>query len=199
MGARDRYEEALKIYRVRGDQGNIAWTLSNLADVATAADDYSSARELYSSSLRLFRELDDKAGVASVSVDLGNVHRESGSQRQAARSYREALAVYSETSDGRGCARVLESCSELAAGQRQERIALRLAAAAASIRVASGTPLPQRQQDRLRRRNAASQQSLGIEAETIWREGQRMALAQALESALAVLDMIESDNQLSAV
>jgi predicted ATPase len=199
MGARDRYEEALKIYRVRGDQGNIAWTLSNLADVATAAEDYSSARELYSSSLRLFRELDDKAGVASVSVDLGNVHRESGSQRQAARSYREALAVYSETSDSRGCARVLESCSELAAGQRQERIALRLAAAAASIRVASGTPLPQRQQDRLRRRNAAMQQSLGIEAETIWREGQRMALAQALESALAVLDMIETDNQLSAV
>ena len=198
-GARDRYEEALKIYRKSGDQRNTAWTLSNLADAATAAEDYRSARELYSSSLRLFRETDDKAGVASVSVDLGNVHREIGSERQASRNYREALAVYRETSDSRGCARVLESCSEVAAAHRQERMALRLAAAAASIRVASGAPLLRRQGDRRRRRTAEMRGRLGIEAETIWLEGQAMAIEQALESALAVLDSLGTDNQLSGV
>ena len=78
-------------------------------------------------------------------------------------------------------------------------MALRLAAAAASIRVASGAPLLRRQGDRRRRRTAEMRGRLGIEAETIWLEGQAMAIEQALESALAVLDSLGTDNQLSAV
>jgi predicted ATPase len=110
-------EEALALYRKRGDKGGSALALQHLGSVAVDQGDYGQARALYEEALALKRELGDQPGVATSLFDLGLVAHEQGDAGRAAALYAECLARYRGLGDTQGIARALGNLGTVAHDQ----------------------------------------------------------------------------------
>ena len=183
--ARALHEESLTIFRALGDSHGVAWALDHLGDVARNQKDFETARVRYAECLAIFRTLGHKSDIASSLADLGNLARDQGDYASARTRYIESMAIFGELGDRRGIARLLESFAGLAAAQHRPERALRLAAAAGSLRETVGAPRLSSEQMDAERGLAIARQTLGQAASQVEEaRGAAMTWEQAIAYAL---------------
>jgi non-specific serine/threonine protein kinase len=183
--ARALYEEALAIHRQLDNAQGIADSLSHLGLLAHYQHDHATASRLHSNSLALWRELGDRFGIAWALSNLGLVAYR-GDLNQADSLLRESVEINDSLASTWGIACSLEGLAILAAKRGQAERALRLAGAAAALRIKAGTPLPPAGHTALQRVLQAVSQQVGLErALAVEAEGQRFAPEEAIRVALA--------------
>jgi predicted ATPase/DNA-binding SARP family transcriptional activator len=91
--AKDRFEEALELWRELGDEGGIARCLSDLGTVAAAVEDWDEATELLEESAARFRALDEPTRLAIVLANLGHIAHAQGDYLGSIDVTTEALAL----------------------------------------------------------------------------------------------------------
>ena len=105
-------------------------------------DQPAEARPLFERAVALQREIGDPHMLANFLSNLGDAARESDDGEEAGRCYRESLGLAWSLGEQWLIAYLLEDVAMLAAQDGHAAPAIRLAAAAASLREAIGTPLP---------------------------------------------------------
>ena len=178
--ARTALEEATAMFEDLGDRSGAAWSINSQGDTARDQGDLAAARLLYERALSIFRDCSDQWGTARSLTDLGYIRGEQREYAAAHAAFREALETFRSLGHRRGIARVLEGFACLAAARAEPAAALKLAAAAAGLRVSISAPLPHAEQQKLDRLLSRARETLGKpEAEKAWAEGSAMSLEQA--------------------
>jgi predicted ATPase len=187
------YDECLAIFHEVGDNTGIAWTLNYLGDLVQESVDFIAARSYYEQSLSAFRKLRDDWGIASALCDLARLSAAQSKHQDAERLYCESIRMFQDLGHKRGIARVLECFSITAAAQSRPEQSLRLAGAAAALRMHIGSPLIPAEQSRLDKQLESARNMLtnaaGLEA---WSSGWEMSLAEAVDEALGRKDTAKS-------
>jgi predicted ATPase len=183
--ARSLYAECLGIFQTLGDHSCVAWSLNYQGDVARDQGESAAARSLYEQALANFREVGDRWGIAGTLADLGTLAREHGDSARAHSLYRESLRIFQELNHKRGIARLLEclACSE--AVQLHVERSLRLAGAAAALRLNIGAPLTPAEQKKLEAILSPAREILSNpDGAAAWLEGWDMPMEKAIEEVL---------------
>jgi tetratricopeptide (TPR) repeat protein len=181
-GAVRLFEQCREVFEAQGDRLGVGWALDQQGDAARDAGDPTAARELYERSLEIFRELEHGGGVATALTDLARLARREGDLETARGRCAEVLALGEFGSD-RAAARLLEELATLAAVDARPQRALTLFAAAASLRVRLGWPVPASERAGSERQIQELKDALGSGAVPAWGEGWRMDTLEALRFA----------------
>jgi tetratricopeptide (TPR) repeat protein len=99
---KQRYEEALGIFRELGDKVGVASSLNNLASVARHRGDFAPARSLIEESVQICRETGNEMGLANSLSNLANLHLEQGRFAEAQTLYDEGRGICRGWGDGWG-------------------------------------------------------------------------------------------------
>ncbi len=183
--ARSLYGECLAIFAGLGDRTGVAWSLNHQGDAAREQGDCAAARTLYEQALAIFRELGDRWGIAGTLADLGTLAREQGDCATAQSLYRESLIVFQELEHKRGIARLLECFACAAAAERQAERSLRLAGAAAALRLNIGAPLTPVELAKLEAiLEPARQELIDTTGATAWLEGWDTPVEKTIDEVL---------------
>jgi predicted ATPase len=183
--ARGLYAECLAIFKALGDRTGVAWSLNHQGDAAREQGDVADARNLYQQALAIFREVGDRWGIAGTLADLGTLAREQGDCATAQSLYRESLIAFQELEHKRGIARLLECFACAAAVEGQAERSLRLAGAAAALRLNIGAPLTPAEHAKLEAiLDPARQALLNTTGATAWLEGWDMPVEKAIDEVL---------------
>jgi non-specific serine/threonine protein kinase len=201
--ARERYEEALELYRETGNREAIASVLNNLGTVALARGDLDTARVLHAESLAIKRDLGDAAAVAVSLTNLGTVERARGDLGRARDLHEESLTIRRQLADARGVAQSLNNlgtvaavAGDLAAARacHEESLLLRrrLGDKNGTVMVLVNLGLVGRAEGRLAEARTMLQEALLLSRELGSREGQAHALAGLGRVAQAAGDRDEA-------
>ncbi|MGC2705737.1 MAG: tetratricopeptide repeat protein, partial [Candidatus Acidiferrales bacterium] len=183
--ARTLYGECLEIFAALGDRTGVAWSLNHQGDAAREQGDVADARNLYQQALTIFRELGDRWGIAGTLADLGTLAREQEDCSTAQSLHRESLIIFRELEHKRGIARLLECFACTAAVQRKSERSLRLAGAAAALRLNVGTPLTPAEHAKLEAILEPARQALiDTTGATAWLEGWDMPVEKTIDEVL---------------
>lgn len=112
--ARERFEEALRHYRLAGDVQGEALCLRSLGELALEASDPGTARIRFEDALPLFRLIRDPRGEAYCLRRMADAEVESDHLDVARRRYEEALPVYRHIRDAVGEANCLRGEGDIA-------------------------------------------------------------------------------------
>jgi predicted ATPase/class 3 adenylate cyclase/Tfp pilus assembly protein PilF len=185
LRARALLEESLAIRRTLGDKVNVAASLNRLGLVEYHAGEYGRAAALVAEALILARELGDKEAIADgVSVKARLASRRTAG-RDAADLWRQSLVLRRTMGDRRGLAECLEGLAAAAHAGGDQKMAVRLLAAAATIRERIGAPPLPADREEADRIMAAARARLGAEGfERSRAEGLVLSPEQAVDAAL---------------
>jgi tetratricopeptide (TPR) repeat protein len=92
--ARERYEEALPIYRAIGDRLGEANALLSLGDLTRKEDRYSQAWDFYEQVLSFYRTIGDHYSLARVLYRMGDWYVEQGKPQDAISLYQQAVDLW---------------------------------------------------------------------------------------------------------
>ncbi len=183
--ARELYAECLAIFEALGDRTGVAWSLNHQGDAAREQGDVADARNLYQQALGIFRDLGDRWGIAGTLADLGTLAREQRDCATAQSLHRESLIMFRDLEHKRGIARLLECFACTAAAQRNAERSLRLAGAAAALRLTIGAPLTPAEHAKLETiLDSARQALINTTGATAWLEGWDMPVEKAIDEVL---------------
>ena len=107
--ARHVLKQCVELARDRGNKGDMAKALTNLAWVDSELSDFVSAQALSHEALGLHEESGDKRGVALALNNIGWVHNYRGFYRKGRSYHEQGLALRREIGDQRGIAFALSS------------------------------------------------------------------------------------------
>jgi len=177
-------QESLALWRRLGDTRGAAVTLNNLGATAHARGDHERATALCQESLGLCRELGDKE-MAYALTNLAGIARDQGDIASAAALYAESLALFWRGGERAAIAGCLEGLADVASVGGKHARAIRLLAAAATLRTVIGAPVwPLHQANHTsvtsRARGALDDDLFAAE----WTVGQSLSLDQAIDEAL---------------
>ncbi|HLV80367.1 MAG TPA: tetratricopeptide repeat protein [Chthonomonadaceae bacterium] len=182
--ARRYYEESLALRRKLRDIWGIAASLNNLGQLAHQEGDYERACSLLEESLAIRRTLEDRRNIAISLNLLGRIACRQGDLAAAWTQQQESLALCWELRDRRSLAYSLEAIAQLALLQAHSERAIRLFAAASSLRLAIRAPLPPAEQVDYAQCLAQLQAQVGAEAfAAAWAEGLALTLEEAVTLA----------------
>lgn len=182
--------EAIAIRRELGDLRGVSQSTGNLGGLLAVTGRLDEAKRCFEEAIAIDRSQGERAGVSAILNNLGSHARLLGDPAAALGHYRESLEIRAELGDQPGIAESLYgiagACSML--GERGEprasEDAARLIAASTNLAARVGLvrpPAVEREIDQLRER---LQSSLGEQAETLFSEGARFALEDAIALAL---------------
>ncbi len=140
--ARDLFQRSLTTNRALGNRQGIADALSFLALTAFYVGDLVMARQLNEESLALWIALDDQQATVWARTRLGFVLLQQGAYAAAYREFTTSLLVCKDLDFRYGVSWAFDGLSQLAITHDAAQLALRLVAAAASIREIEGINLP---------------------------------------------------------
>ena len=184
---------SLAFWRREGNQARCAATLAGFARVRNRQASRLSARALAEESLALSRAAGDRWAVADALDALGEIAADSRDWTTACSFRQQSVAIWRELDDRWRLAQGLEALARLAAERRLAASALRLASAAATLRVSIGIPLGSIGQSDLDRALAPARHVLGEEAAaTAWADGSAMPLDELLGDAFAPPPVVRS-------
>lgn len=166
-----------------------AMARQKLGQVALREGKIEEARERLEELLALNRDLGDREEIGITLRLLGEA-AEAGGEASVARAYYvESLTVFRSMEHKWGIAWGLTRMGCLAAMDGEAERASRLFGAAAALREAMGAPVPPVERPEIERAVAAARAALGETAFAIaLREGARMPMDEAIESALGMDD-----------
>ena len=102
--AQRSFEDALSLYRTRGEKRGAAYALLNLGNVACNQGSFSAAESYNTECLQLYREVGDRFGIANAVGNLGNVASDQGDYDTARPLYEEGLKLQIELDNKIGIA-----------------------------------------------------------------------------------------------
>jgi non-specific serine/threonine protein kinase len=180
------YDEALSIL---SDSANrrLVDDVSNLrALLAITQGDPAAAVEILKPCVASARSQDDPARMARYLESLANAQLDLGQVDEAAESWNESLSVFRVVNDWFGIIWSLIGLSLAAAARRQDDRALRLAGAADRLSREYSLTIWSFRGQQLEEARKQANDRLGTKGrgEAVWKEGQAMTTAQALEYAL---------------
>ncbi len=117
--ARERYEEALPLYRRVGDVLGEANCIRSLGDIALARSDHDQARERYEDALPLYRRVGDVLGEANCISSLGDIALERSDHDQARERYEVALKLYGRIPEPYSMGMTLRRLARIAADENR--------------------------------------------------------------------------------
>jgi tetratricopeptide (TPR) repeat protein len=115
--AKERYEQALLLYRQVGDLLGEAHCILNLGEIALARSDHGQARERYEQALPLYRQIGALRGEANCIQGLDEIAFERSDHGQARERYEQALPLYRQVGDVVGEAVCLWGLGNIALAQ----------------------------------------------------------------------------------
>ena len=176
--ARVILEESLSLAREVGNKLIIAWALSNLAEVLQSLGEGVSALPMLEKGISQWRAL-QTWGLAFALYSRAQMALALGDLERASVCYRESLELWSRLGTQRGIADCLEGFAGLALAQSRWVEAVRLYAAAETLRQAIGAPRPPHRRAEYEEQLARLRRKLGEEGfATVWIEGQAMTTEQ---------------------
>jgi len=173
--------EATGIFEQVGDRSGAGWSINQQGDISREQGDIKAAQEFYQQALGIFRQVGDRWGLA----DLGYIYCAQRNFQAAHAAYLEALQLFASLGHQRGIARALEGAACMEAGRGNSIRALKLAAAAAHLRVHLGAPLTPADQAKLDESLSSAWRSLpGLKGKQAWAEGSAMSVETAIQYSL---------------
>jgi DNA-binding CsgD family transcriptional regulator len=174
---------ALAVMRRIDQQWGVARTMIGLGNLARVRSEPDVARRYYTEALPAFREINARPDIARTLAGLARVALEQQDHSAAEGFLSESLALSHSTGSRIGVARGLEAFAELAAAVDEPAHAVRLIAAAASLRDTAGLrPLPGARIGQY----LTAAGPLGEAAVTrLWEEGAALTPDQAVALALS--------------
>jgi predicted ATPase/DNA-binding XRE family transcriptional regulator len=189
--AGDRIRESLAIFRQLGDRWGMGYSLRALGFDAYHRGNFSEARRYYDESLALGREVGDQAVVAWTFWGLGLVDCAEADYIAARERMAACMGIFRDRQERGAIAHVLGGFAALAAAQGQPARAMRLLAAAESLREAIGVHLLPIDQADLASWTASSLGKLTDDArQRAWSRGRALSLEQAIADALSDNDSV---------
>lgn len=91
---RERYEQALAIYRAIGNRLGEANCVRSLGDVHYMLNEYDPARERYEQALPIYQAIGNRLGEANCASSLGDVHSGIGNYPTAVEDYQKSIILY---------------------------------------------------------------------------------------------------------
>jgi DNA-binding CsgD family transcriptional regulator len=184
---RVRCEESLAIFRELGEPLGEGFSLHNLAVAAYQEGHLDLARTLGEESLAIFRRLDVGRALAEVLASMGPILDAAGDDAAALAALTEALHLAWRVGPRWVIAAVLEGLATVAAGQRQDRLAVELISSATALRIAIGVPVRPNCRADLERTLATTRARLGEETFAgSWTHGQERLLPDVIAAAAEV-------------
>ena len=185
--ARDLYGQSLATRRATGDQWGTALCLHNLGRLAYHRGEYDEASNLMETSLTIFRSLDDQQHVAMALINLGSAAIRVGDHELARRRLLEGLAIEQHVGDPRRIAYSIDGIAKLALAKGDAVAAVRLFAAAETLRESIYLSLPRADVDELTEWGARARENLAPEAFShAWAAGRIMTIADVIVEARTV-------------
>jgi serine/threonine-protein kinase PknK len=183
--AKSYITQALQTFRELDDERGIAFSLNQLGLVALRERAYRDADTFFNESLGMFRRVGNTREIASLLDNVGDAYLGLGNYSLAGRYYRDSLATFSKLGDKAGVADALYSLAELAGIVKQSRRAVRLYAAAQTLRNRVGIPIPLYLREEYEQNISNLCTELSNEGFTgIWTEGCAMTLEEAIAYGL---------------
>jgi predicted ATPase/DNA-binding XRE family transcriptional regulator len=183
--ARTLLDRSLEIRRLRRVPQDLPLTLTYLGWAAMFSGDAATADALVREALERSRATGDRDGEGRELWSLGHLALERGAFDEARSLFAESLEIDAGLSYKHGIAISFEGLADLAAVRGQPERALRLAAAAAALRVVAGMVAPVEFRRRHAHRVAAARAALGREAaEAAWAAGAALDVDDAIAEAL---------------
>jgi len=176
-------QTALDVMGRIDQQWGVARTMIGLGHLARLRSEPDLARRCYVEALPTFREISARPEIARTLAGLARVALELSDHEAAGEYLAESLMLSHSTGSRIGVARGLEAFAELSAAQGEPAHAVRLIAAAGSLRAAAGLrPMPGARIDQY----LAAAGPPGAAAVTrLWEDGARMTPDQAVALALS--------------
>jgi predicted ATPase/DNA-binding CsgD family transcriptional regulator len=184
---RIRCEESQALFRELGEPLGEGFSLHNLAVAAYQEGHLDLARTLGEESLAIFRRLDVGRALAEVLASMGPILDAAGDHAAALAALTEALRLAWRVGPRWVVAAALEGLAKVAAGQRQDRLAVELISSAAALRIEIGVPVRPNCRADLERTLATTRARLGEETFAgSWTHGQERLLPDVIAAAVEV-------------
>jgi predicted ATPase/DNA-binding NarL/FixJ family response regulator len=181
---RIRCEESLAIFRELGEPLGEGFSLHNLGVAAYREGDLDLARTLCEQSLSVFRRGDVRGAMAEVLASLGSILHTAGYPASALAVLTEALQLAAQVGPRWVVAATLEGIAKVAAGRRQDRVAIELISGAAALRTAIEVPVPPNWRIDLERTLAATRATLSQgDFAVAWKHGHVQPLSDLITAA----------------
>lgn len=179
------YEESLALNRTCQDTEGTADALRGLAKAINALGDCVYARQLAQEARQLHRTLNHQLGLGQDHALLGDIARDRGDYAGALRHYRRCLAAWAGRENMVNTAFVFDDIAHTLSRMGDPAGAVKLMAAAATIRQQAQVKLTAGEQAGLEAVSSACRAALGDQSFALaWAEGWGMMLDQAINLAL---------------
>jgi non-specific serine/threonine protein kinase len=183
--AHDRYGEALRIERARGDTYRILVLHGDLGTAAAMQGRLEEAQAHFEMTLALARELDATSPIAQALDSLGELATRQGDHQRAIALLRESLVLARQLGEKTLLLFILGDLAKAEAARGEAVRAARLSGAEAGLRSAFTIPLPPVEVEGQTRARSHVREQLGAQRfERAWREGHAMDLVEVLAYAL---------------
>jgi predicted ATPase/DNA-binding SARP family transcriptional activator len=183
--ARARFEESLATFQQLGDTARSGEALLGLGEVARSQGDYARAVRLYEASLAIAQELGDTSMEALLLQHLGFVRYNQSDHDRSMTLFRKSLALGQQLEDQVTIAYALIGLAGLAATRGRPERAVRLLAAAETLRAPlDGDMNPADRTQFEHNLTVARSQLDDATFAAAWDDGQTMHLDQAIAEAL---------------
>jgi predicted ATPase/DNA-binding CsgD family transcriptional regulator len=179
--ARADLEEAMVLHRRAKSRGGEGMTLATLGLTFLITDEPARARELLEQALAIHTAAGYPWGEGQARLYLATTI-ETTDQQAAALHYRRAIECFQHYRDTNLLANALIGQAGLIA-RRDPALALRVTAAAVSVRVRVHGNFPGFFGERMQRIRAGCEAALGTDADRIWAEGSRLGIDAAIALA----------------
>jgi predicted ATPase len=184
-------EEAAALKREAGDLVGLAICLVNLGAVMLDHDQPDRSVPYLEEALALFRGFKDRANTGLALLNLGVAALDSGDSERGLVFLHDALALFVEVRDQSGIAHGLQALGRLAGGGGRPEHALRLCAAAASVRAATGESMRGHERAKIEAAVAKARAALSPEeADRAWSAGRTLPAEAAVAEARALAESL---------
>jgi tetratricopeptide (TPR) repeat protein len=172
------FNASLDIYRAQGNKTNLAYSLSDLSEVAFRKGDYEAARRYAEESLAIRQEIKNEWGTANSLHKLAQAERMQRRYAEALGHARESLGIFERLLNKKGMANSLLVIAAVKCDQGEKEVAAKLFGAAESLLDGLGAQLAPDQRDYYERASLASVRG-ELDAH-IWAAGRNLSLDTAI-------------------
>jgi predicted ATPase/DNA-binding CsgD family transcriptional regulator len=182
--ARTLLTEVLTLFEAVDHTHGVARTLTDLASVSLDAGRIDEAQGYIARGLALHEMSGDRGGIATSKLQMGYVALAQQSYPLALERFREALVAHRDLGVQEQVAETLEAIALLGFATAQTQLAIRLFAAAATLRERLKTPLRPSERARIDRALADARSNLGDVVTSIWNTQRGLPIDVAIQEAM---------------